>query len=136
MSQITIRSNVSVLKGALSYISNQQFRATMAGEKGPSPGSFVATAAGVDVDLTNLTNPGIAVLKNIDDEFGAVYGVLDGSDFFPLGDLLPGEQYVIRLSQFLGQTLGSGTGTGGPAVAFHIRGIGGDANVSVEAFET
>jgi hypothetical protein len=70
------------------------------------------------------------------------YGPYDADThtFYPLGELLPGETYPLRLSRFLGREVGgtgtgTGTGTGGSEVKLMLRAVVNPAVCLVEAFD-
>lgn len=115
------------------------FQATVTGAKGPSPGAFTADTDGTDVDFSNLQTPGLALFRNLDLTNFVTYGIRDPESdlFFPLGEILPGEEYVFRLSRNLQeQQVGTSTGTsGGSTNRLHFRADTAPVNVSVEAFE-
>lgn len=112
------------------------FTADVTGTKGPSPGAITALSTGSDVDLSQLTTPGLCRIMNLDDEVVIEYGISDGSVFHPLGEVLPGESYVLRLSRNLGEEHDQpGTGTTGTVNQLMVRGVGADAVALVEAFE-
>lgn len=86
------------------------FTADVAGVKGPTPGAITVSTAGTDVDLSELTVPGLCRFMNNDDVNFVTYGIWDptGVVFYPLGELLPGESYVIRLSRDIEEEFGTG----------------------------
>ena len=93
---------------------NEGFRFDVAGQKGPAVGSITVAVAGTDVSFTQLTNlGGVCWFKNQDDVNFVSWGMWDGVEFLPLGEILAGEMYPIRLSRNLGQEYGVGTGTTG-----------------------
>ncbi len=115
------------------------FTATMSGFKGPTPGSIVASEAGTDVDLSQLTAfGGWCRIKNADPTNYITIGImdLDTGKFHPFHELLPGEFYEFRISRFFQSEL-TGTGT----LAFdvqdrlHIKGAVANCNVVVDAFD-
>ncbi len=106
--------------------------------KGPVPGAFVAGVGGTNVDFTNLTTPGYAVLQNLSSTTVVTYGIWDSdhSRFHPLGEILPGETYVLRLSRhLLTEYPGTGTGSGETGARLRFRAEGAPANVAVLAFD-
>lgn len=116
------------------------FLADMTGAKGPVPGAFTAATTGTDVDLSELTTPGVCIIKNFDDTNYVTYGMWDPESnlFYPLGEVQPGEAWPLRLSRFISQEYGTGTGTGtaGPSTnKLRIIANAAACNVSVEAFE-
>jgi hypothetical protein len=117
------------------------FTADVAGNKGPVPGAISATAAGVgaggtDVDFSELTQPGLCRIQNLDTTNFITFGIWDGTQFFPLGEVLAGESFVFRLSRDLSEEFGTGTGTTGTAAnSLRIKADTAACNVLVEAFE-
>lgn len=125
--EATIQCRLSIIKDNLEYANRPGFfSADVSGILGPTPGSFVATTAGVDVDLTNLTVPGLCVITNYDAANFVEVGIWDGSVvFYPLMDVLAGEQYALRLS--------ASVEAGGASL--RVRANTANCNISVEAFE-
>lgn len=112
--EATVTSSLQITKGNLKYASTpKDFRATVTGSKGPTPGAITVALAGTKVSLAQLTTPGLCRIANIDSTNYLIYGIFDGVEFYPLGEVLPGEFYVIRLSRYLGRSIGTGVpGTG------------------------
>lgn len=111
--------------------------ATVTGDRGPTPGVFAVTTSGTNVDLSQLTTPGLCRMRN---EGASVitYGIWDGVEFYPLGELQPGEAYTIRLSRFLSRSIGTGsgsTGYDGTTYRFRMKAYLAAGQVKVEAFE-
>lgn len=116
------------------------YRGTVSGtERGPYPGALLVSTAGVDVDLTQLTTPGLTIIRNLDSSALTTHyieaGIWDGTKFYPLMELMPGEAYPLRLSRYLGNAYGSGTGTTGSGKRLRLKACGAAAYASVEAFE-
>lgn len=139
-----VRSSLQILKqtGAIERINYQGkptvFNADVTGVKGPSPGSVTATVAGTDVDFSELAVPALCRLQNQDATNFVEYGIWDpeGDKFYPLGELLPGETYVLRLSRNLQEEFGTGTGTtGADTNRLRLKADTASVNVLVEAFE-
>ncbi len=117
-SEAQIHSSLQITKPneKLEYRSSPTaFKATVTGAKGPVPGALAITTAGVDIDFSELTQPALCRLQNLDTTNYVDYGIWDpeGGKFYPLGALLPGETYVIRLSPNLHEEFGEGAGTTG-----------------------
>lgn len=130
-----ISSSLRILKGNLQYQSiPTSFRADVTGTKGPTPGSIAVSTAGTDVDLSELSTPGLCRLRNLDSANYVTWGIYDGAYFFPLGEILAGESYVIRLSRVLGS---ESPGTAGTGAGNRLRVMADTADcvVAVEAFE-
>jgi hypothetical protein len=135
--EATIQTTLSIRTGSLSYQSQpSSFRADVAGTKGPTPGAIAVAIAGTDVAFSELTTPALCRLQNLDETNFVEYGIWDGIQFYPLGELLPGESYVIRLSRNLTEEYGTGTGTTGAAAnTFRLKADTAACVVLVEAFE-
>lgn len=89
------------------------YAADLAGDKGPVPGAIEIGITGTDIDFSELnTLGGICELRNLDSSNFVTFGMYDGdANFYPLGELLAGEQFVLRLSRYLGSEWDTGTGT-------------------------
>lgn len=137
--EATIRSSLLVRCDTLNYQSYPtSFQADVAGEKGPTPGAITVTTEGTSVDLSELTTPGLCRIMNLDATNYATYGIWDPENdtFFPLGELLPGETYVLRLSRDLQEEFGTGTGTtGADTNRLRFKADTASVVVLVEAFE-
>lgn len=137
--EATVTSRLTIQKGYLDYMSRPgQFQATVTGTKGPVPGALEATTAGVSVDFSELTTPALCRLMNLDTTNFVEYGIWDpeGGVFYPLGELLPGESYVLRLSRNLNEEYGTGAGTvGANTNRLRLKADTAACQVMVEAFE-
>lgn len=137
--EATVVSQLTILKGNLQETTLPgSFTATVSGTKGPTPGVVTATTDGVDVDLSELTTPGLCVIRNLDATNWVEVGVYnpDQSEFYPLMRILPGEHYVIRLSPNVNQEYaGTGTGTTGQLNTLRIQSANADVNVQFKAYE-
>jgi hypothetical protein len=115
------------------------FNPDVTGSLGPTPGAFVAGTLGTDVDLSQLSTPGLAWIRNLDPTNYVTIGIYDpeADKFLPLGELLPGEGYVLRLSREFGVDFSPATGTGTSAATnrLRVRADTAPCNVLVEAFE-
>lgn len=142
--EATIRSALQIRKAVdglvvMDYQSRPAaFQADVDDTKGPLPGAMTVGILGKDVDLSELETPGLCRIMNQDDENFVEYGIRDPeTDFFyPLGELLPGESYVLRLSRNLEQEyIGTGTGTSpGMTNKLHLKANTAPCVVLVEAF--
>lgn len=115
------------------------FVGDLIGSKGPVPGSIAVSVAGVDVDFSELATPGYCRLMNQDPTNFVEFGIWDpeGARFYPLGEILPGETYVLRLSRNLNEEYGTGTGTAGANTnRLRFKANTASCNVLVEAFES
>jgi hypothetical protein len=140
--EIRVTASLSVNKGNLRY-QNQgnAFLADMAGNRGQVPGGLTVPAGGRYVSFDDLTSPGWCLITNVetaDSDAYVEWGLYDPSadQFWPVGELLPGESCVLRLSRnLLEQYEGTGTGTTAPVMHFFMKAPAGDCNVVVNAFE-
>ncbi len=137
-----IRTSLRVKVGNLWYQSNPQaFNADVAGAKGPTPGAIAVALTPTLIDFTQLdTLGGLCRLMNLDEDNYVEWGLFnsDTSEFYPLGEILPGETYIIRLSRLLGTeqpAAGTGTGTSGSAISMRLKATVAPCNVLVEAFD-
>ena len=139
--EITVQSSLQIRNGSLFYQSRpSSFQANMTGIRGPTPGSLHIPVSGIDVALSELDRPGgLCRIMNVDPFNYASFGIRDTASnrYFPLGELLPGESYVLRLSRILGQDYGTGTGSTplGQTGVLHMKAPHGAADVIVEAFD-
>lgn len=140
--EIRVTVGVSINKDNLKYRPPAvTFRADMNGvAKGPSPGAITVTTDGTQVTFSELTTPGLCLVKNLDEDNYVEYGILDPvtRTFYPLGEILPGEQYVIRLSRNLREAYlpYSGTGTTGEVNSLYFKANTADCIIVVEGFES
>lgn len=139
--EATIRCSLHVVKGSLVYQSNPTgFRADVNGAKGPTPGAIAVPLTGVAVSFSELTTPGLCRLMNLEAAGGNYFefGIRDPglNVFYPLGEVLPGESYVLRLTRnLLEEYSGTGTGTTTPGNQFWLKANGAALTALVEAFE-
>ena len=137
--EATVRTSLTIKKGSLFYTSQPSaFTATQTGEGGPTPGQLMIPTTGRSIYLTELSTPGLCRIQNLDDTNYVEWGIFDTltNKFHPLGELLPGETYVFRLSRNLSeQYTGSGTGTTAPENYWHFKANFAACPVLVEAFE-
>lgn len=140
--EATVTSSLRVVAGNIQYQSlPQSFNATVTGRKGPTPGAITATVGGTIVDLSELVQPALCRIGNLDTANWIEYGMLDPDTqkFYPLGEVLPGESYVIRLSRNVQEEYDTGIATGTTGTARNqllIRANAQSCVVVVEAFET
>lgn len=135
-----VRKSTSTGLVTLNYQSQPTtFTVDVSGTKGPSPGAIQVTIAGTDVDFSQLTTPGLCRIMNLDPTNYVEYGIRDVASrkFYPLGEILPGETYVLRLSRNIQEEYypSTGTGTTGDIDKFHIKANKAACNILVEAFE-
>jgi len=136
--EVTVRNALIIRNDNLNYSSNPTtFRANMSGSKGAAPGAFSAGVDGTDVDLSQFSRPGFCWIQNLDDTNYVEVGIHDGSTFYPLMEVQPGEFYIFRISRNIGveETI-PGTGTSGVVGHLCIRANTAACNVRVDAFES
>jgi hypothetical protein len=139
--EITVNCALNITAGNLKFRSQPtSFRADItAGAMGPSPGAFTAALAGTHVDFSALTTPGMCVIRNFDTANYVMVGIHDGTEFYPLLELLPGEAYALRLSRYIGRSVGTGVaGTAaydGGTYTLMVKSTVAPCKVSVEAFD-
>jgi hypothetical protein len=122
--EVRVTASLQVTKGNLDYLSRPttyQADVSTANPTGPSPGSIQIATAGTNVSFTQLTTPGYAVLRNLDDTNFVEYGVKTGGTFYELGELTPGTHVVIKFSRNLSD--------------FHMKADTAACECTVEAFE-
>ncbi len=134
-----VRSSLQIKVNNLVYQSNPTaFTATVTGTKGPTPGALTITTGGEAVDLSELVQPALCRLMNLDATNYVTVGVRDTTSgkLYKVLELLPGETYVVRLSRFMNEDYdGTGTGTGADTVQLFLQADTASVNVLVEAFE-
>lgn len=134
----------------------RSFNADVSKDGGPCPGEILASKLGTDVVLSQLTSPGLCWIMNLGvDALGNNLAGTPGSQFtwanyvevglydhtlnqfYPLMEILPGEFYLVRLSRFINQRIGTGSGTsgGGDVVNLRVKAIGAASKVIVQAYE-
>lgn len=142
--EATINAGLQIKVGEIDYQSRPtSFKGNVTGAKGPVPGAITVTIAGTDIDFSQLVLPGYCRIQNLDTTNVVHYGIWDPTiqRFYPLGELLPGETYPLRLSRYLSDAFGTGTGTIGPDVPgddncrLRFKADIASCNVLVEAFE-
>lgn len=140
-----INNTASTPPGNVQYQNRDTgWRANMLGNNGPTPGTVLVPTKGVNINFAELTGMGgVCRMKNLDPSNFVTWGMFDSitNKFYPLGEMLPGESYVIRLSRDLGQQYGTGSGTGsgshlpGGNEFLHMRADIAACRVLVEAFD-
>ena len=140
---VSIRTSLQLVIGNLTYQSQPQAftPADPVNVLGPTPGAVVVPVTGVDIDLSQLVQPGLCRIMNIDDTNFVTYGIwdADNSALYPLGELLPAESYIIRLSRQLGEKEAAGTGTGATNTlpcTLRFKADSDSVNILVEAFDS
>lgn len=137
--EATVRTGMQIIVGGLTYRPpTAAFNVNVSAAKGPTPGLVVVPILGVNVDFSELTVPGLCRIINYDTTNFVTYGLGDSvtNEFYPLGEIGPGESYIIKLSRNLSidqDELTTGTGSG--VKAFRLVADSAPCNCSVEAFE-
>lgn len=143
-SNLQIRKTLSATDGTiiLDYSSRPTaFTADVSGNLGPTPGAFVASTAGTDVDLSALTIPGLCRFMHLGTANFVEVGIWDpeGVRFYPMLELLPGDSFIVRLARNIEEEFGTGdpgTATAGANTnRMRFKAISAAVNVLVEAFE-
>lgn len=134
--EATVNAGLQIKLGNGFYQSMpSSFRADVSAFIGPTPGAITVPTTGANVNLSALTSPGLCRIQNIDGTNYVRYGIHDGALFHPLGRILPGESYVLRLDHSLGEEESdTGTGTSGPVNSLYLKAVGASCVVLVEAF--
>ena len=97
---IQVTSGIVVNNNALQYSSYpKSFQAIQTTANGVTPGTVTIATSVTDVVLTGLLVPGIVHIVNLDPNNFVTFGLHDSTIFRPLGELLPGESWVFRLSR-------------------------------------
>jgi len=139
--EITINCQLRVSKGNLQWpgLGITTFQPTLYGSIGPIPGAFTVSLGGTDINLSNLnTLGGVGQIINYDTVNTVTYGIKDGTTqkFYPLHDVLPGESYVFRISQYLHEIYPtSGTGSSVPLDTWHIKAHVAPCEVFIGVFD-
>lgn len=112
----SIRTSLQITSGNLTYQSQPQaFTPDDAPVMfGPTPGAVLIQPNGTIIDLSQLVQPGLCRIMNIDPTNYVTKGVYDqdNSTFYPSEEYLPGESFILRISRQLGEKEAPGTGTG------------------------
>lgn len=137
--EATIRTGIQIIVDGLTYRPpTTAFNVDVSAAKGPTPGLVVVSIFGIDVLFTDLTTPGLCRITNYDLTNFITYGLGDGitTEFYPLGEVGPGESYVIKLSRNLGVDMEEATtGVASGGKTFRLVADTETCNCSVEAFE-
>lgn len=132
-----VTSSLAITNGSQRYTSQPtSFSADVSATGGPSPGSLSVATTGTDVSFSQIIRPGLCRIQNLDPTHYVEWGVHDGALFHPVGEILPGESYIFRLSRNVGEEEDvPGTGTTAVVNTFFLRANGAACKVLVEAFE-
>lgn len=130
-----IQVSLQITKGNLNFRSYPTaFMADIENGFGPSPGAITVTPEGVDVDLSVFTEPGWALLINLDEDNYVDYGLYDADSlmFYFWGRLKPGMPACFELSPRFGeQHYDTGTSTSVSDSNNRLRFIANNANCNV-----
>lgn len=134
-----VTSGFTIKNGNLERrVPTARFSVDVAGEKGPTPGAIAVSTnnTGVQVDLSQLTTPGLVQITNLSESYYVEWGVYEPatSTFYPVGEVGPGESYCFKFSRNLLEEY-VGTGTSAATNQFRLRATGGSCNVDVQAYE-
>lgn len=134
---VQVRFSINHQAGANKYNEGTGFTTPLVSGDGPVPGMITVPVAGIDLDLSSLSAlGGVAHIVNYDTVNFVTYGIWYGTDnlFFPLGEVGPQEEFPLRISRFLGETFGPGTGTGShkSTVKLRFKAHGASCRVRVE----
>ncbi len=132
-----VQSGFTLTKGNLTRRGQTAvFGVDVDGTKGPSPGAVTVSTSGTDVSFSQLSTPGLCQLTNLDSSNYFEYGIYEPgtSTFYPLGEVGPGESYVIKLSRNLLEEY-VGTGTSAATNTFRLKANGSSLDAVVEAYE-
>lgn len=135
--EIAIQQQLTIRNGNMSYRNGPlvSFLANQSNIGGPAPGQIIVATTGTDVSFSQLTLPGVVHLENFDPTNFFTYGIWDGAKFQPLGEVLAGEQYILRLSRELGYDYITGTGTTGSGNTLRLKADTASIRAFVGAFE-
>lgn len=136
--EATVLASVRIIRGNLRY-QNQptSFQVDVDTTVGPSPGAIAVPTDGVDVYFDQISEPGICVIRNLDQDNYVEVGIKDPQTdtFYPMIEVGPGETWPMKLSRNLGeQYAGSGTGTTAPENYLRLKANGASCIVIVDAF--
>jgi hypothetical protein len=141
--EIRVQIGLQVRKGDLFSVTQPSaFIADMAGSMGETPGGLTVPLGGANVDLSHLTKLGGFIwMQNLDTVNYIEWGVYDPlmGLYIPVGELLPGEFCLWRMSHFLGDYsspgTGTGTGTSGHGVMLRLKATQAPCQALVKAYD-
>lgn len=138
-SEVTMNLSMQIRADSIEYRSlPTSFNIDMTGRMGPVPGAMLVTTAGTDVDLSQLTVPGVCRIQNQDTTNWVEAGVWDpeAGVFYPMLEIGPGQTFPLQLARNLQQEYGTGTGTTGANTnRLRLKADTAPCVVLVEAFE-
>lgn len=135
-----VQVNLQIRRGNIDYSSRPTtFTEDVTGEIGPTPGAVAITTLGTDISFSQLTTPGFVVFHNLDDTNFVEWGIYEPATdrFYPVGEIGPGEIYVMKFSRNLLEEYypATGTGTSAPTNTFRMKANTASCVVVVECFE-
>lgn len=134
--EASVRIQLMLRNLPINYISSPtDFRVDVTGKNGPGPGALTVTTSGIDVSFTQFITPTLCWLMNLDQGNFVEFGMYDGTNFLPLGELGPGEFYILKLSRNLGSSYGSGTAPPTTGKRLRLKANTASCVVVVNAFE-
>lgn len=131
------RLSLQVRKDVRNFYKSLSFNFDITGEAGETPGEVLVTTTGVNISLSVLTSlGGVILMENLSEDYRVEYGIHDGLLMHPLGEILPEEAWLLRLSRNLGvEEQATGTGTTGIVNNLFFQSYGGSARVVLNAFD-
>lgn len=128
----------------------RNFRVSLAGVGGPSPGDLIVPTTGKLIYFDQLTTPGMCWVQNNGLASGGTFtdeyvelGIFDPQStpapgvFYPMLRIKPGQGFVLPLSPNLGeQYAGSGTGTTTSENYLYAKAFRSAQRLYIGAFET
>jgi hypothetical protein len=137
--EATFRTSLQITKGNLNYQSQPTaFSGNVSASRGPVPGFLVIPTTGLDISFTGLTTPAYCWMQNLDTTNFVTYGIYDPdtAEFYPLGEILPGEFYTLRISRQLGLEYGTGAGSTGSGTTLRFKADTASVNVRIDCFDS
>ena len=102
--EITIQSQMTIKKGEYEFLTPQaSFQEDMTNARGGNQGFLQVAEFPSDVhpSLGSHTTPARIFIRNLDDTDILEFGYFDGTDFHPIGEVLPETHVIFRLSRNL-----------------------------------
>lgn len=133
--EIRVTAILQVNKGNIFYRNSRTtFLADLNTASGPKPGGLTIPTTGLSVDFSGLITPGFGVIINYDTVNFVEYGIYDGSRFFPIHEVGPGEVYPFKMARNFGGEF-SGTGTPSDVDLMRIQANTASVEVFLGVFE-
>lgn len=119
------------------YNSQSTFQVNATTPNGPTPGLLTVTTTGRTVTLSELTQPGLYKITNLDPTNYVEFGpYVSGLGFVFWNKIPPGHSYIGYFSENLGEVdEGVGTGTTARVPTIHLRAHVATCEVLLEVFE-